>query len=126
MMKFMILFRPTTMPPDDFENAYNDFLALVERMPDIKRRQVIHITGSPRGKPPCERILEIYFDDQATLEAALRSDAGQEAGKELRRFPPEEFDVMFAQVFEEAGGSTTQPDTSSDASSQQPPDRAQH
>ena len=50
MIKFMILFGP----PEDaerFENVYQDFLALVERMPNILRRQVVHVTGSPQGAP---------------------------------------------------------------------------
>jgi uncharacterized protein (TIGR02118 family) len=106
MVKFMILFRkPKDM--DAFENRYNDFLALVERMPDVERRQVISVLGSPVGEPRYYRVLEIYFADQARMEASLRSKPGQEAGGELtRRFPAGTFEAIFAEVYEEAGGST--------------------
>jgi uncharacterized protein (TIGR02118 family) len=105
MLKFMVLFRvPEQVEP--FENAYNDFLALIERMPDVLRRQVVHVTGSPVGTPAYHRILEIYFDSQAVMQAALLTKAGQEAGSELRRFKPGSFDVLFAEVYEEIGGST--------------------
>ena len=105
MYKFVIMFR---QPQDeaDFENAYNDFLALVERMPDIKRRQVVHVTGSPLGKPPYYRLLELYFETEDMLKAALMTQAGQEAGNELARFKRGTFDVQIAMVYEEEGGST--------------------
>lgn len=105
MFKFMIVFRQPPNP-DDFENAYNDLLALIERMPDIQRRQVITVIGSPTGASPYYRILEVYFADRAQMQAALLSAAGQEAGGELRRFAPGSFEMIFAEVYEEQGGST--------------------
>jgi uncharacterized protein (TIGR02118 family) len=111
MIKFVVAFRqPATQT--DFENAYNDFLALVERMPSIKRRQVVHVTGSPRGEAPYYRLMELYFEHDTALKAALLSDEGQEAGNELARFEPGSFDVFFAEVYEEEGGSTPAPGTS--------------
>ena len=105
MVKFMIVFY---LPGDEtnFENSYNDFLALVERMPHITRRQVIHVSGSPLGETRYHRILEVYYDSLTHMEDSLKSTAGQEAGGELRRFPSDEFEMLFAEVFEEAGGST--------------------
>jgi uncharacterized protein (TIGR02118 family) len=106
MMKFMVLFRPAPAQ-DVFENAYNDFLALIERMPGVQRRQVVHVVASPTGGRPYERILEIYFPDRAALEQSLLSPAGQEAGQELnRRFPRDSFVILISEVFEESGGAT--------------------
>ena len=107
MVKFMILFST----PDDlerFEDSYNNFLALIERMPDIRRRQVINVLGSPMGTPRLYRILEVYFDSYDALNAALKSPQGQEAGGELRTFPSGEIELLFAEVYEEAGGQTEQ------------------
>ncbi len=105
MFKFMMIFKqPEQIAP--FETAYNDLLALVERMPDIQRRQVISIVGSPLGSSQFYRILEVYFADQAMMEESLKSPAGQEAGGELRRFPEDSFDLVFAEVYEEDGGQT--------------------
>lgn len=105
MHKFMMLFHQ----PDDldrFENSYNDLLALVERMPDIQRRQVINVTGSPAGAAPYYRILEVYFATSASMEVAMLSAAGQEAGGQLMTFPPGSFEMIFAEVYEEDGGHT--------------------
>ena len=108
MIKFMILFGP----PEDaesFENIYADFLALVERMPHILRRQVVHVTGSPQGAPNIYRILEIYFESTDIQTEALMSPAGQEAGKELARLPDDAYQLLLTDVYEEAGASTPQP-----------------
>lgn len=111
MIKFIILFhQPAKI--ETFENAYQDFLALIERMPNILRRQVVHVTGSPQGMPRFYRILEIYFESVEKQQEALLSDVGQEAGKELVRFPKGTVELLFADVYEEDGGSTPTPDTS--------------
>ncbi|MDX2163479.1 MAG: EthD family reductase [bacterium] len=105
MVKFMIVF---TTPPDPmaFGDRYADFLALIERMPNIQRRQVIDILGSPLGTTRYHRILEVYFQDYAAMQGAMMSAAGQEAGREISRFPAGTYDLLFAEVYEETGGST--------------------
>ena len=114
MIKFMILFGP----PEDaesFENVYQDFLALIERMPNILRRQVVHVTGSPQGAPKVHRILEIYFESTEAQTEALMSPVGQEAGKELRRLTEDSYQLLLTDVYEEEGGNTPQPDADEEA-----------
>lgn len=108
MVKFIITFtRPTNLT--NFENAYNDLLALVERMPSIQRRQVVNVLGSPAGSPPYYRILEVYFEGVEQMNESLLSTAGQETGAELgRRFAAGTYQAFYAEVFEETGGSTLQ------------------
>ncbi|GAB1422085.1 hypothetical protein MASR2M15_22940 [Anaerolineales bacterium] len=102
----MIMFRqPTDI--ETFEDHYNNLLALIERMPLIQRRQVIHSLGSPSGIARYYRILEIYFTSEADLRQALGSPQGQESAGELSRFETD-FDLLMAEVFEEMGGSTAQ------------------
>lgn len=105
MFKFMILFRPPA-EIDPFENSYNDLLALIERMPHVVRRQVVSVIGSPLGAAPYYRILEVYFPDQATMQEALRTPQGQEAGSQMATFPGGSFEMIFAEVYEEQGGRT--------------------
>lgn len=105
MVKLMLIFRH---PADitSFENSYNDLLALIERMPGIERRQVNAVIGSPSGPSPFYRILEVYFADQRTMELSLITPIGQEAGGQMMTFPPGSFEMLFAEVYEEAGGRT--------------------
>ena len=109
MIKFMILFQQPS-DAEHFEQVYQDFLALVERMPNILRRQVVHISGSPQGTPQFYRILELYFESPPAQQEALMSEVGQEAGQELRRLPAGTVQLLFADVYEETGGSTPAPD----------------
>ena len=104
MVKFVILFHtPTDI--DRFENSYNYFLMLIEGMPNIQRRQVNSVLGSPMGETNLYRALEVYFDDYEAMDEALNSPNGQDAGRELmRRFTVDEFQFYFAEVYEEAGG----------------------
>ncbi len=112
MVKFVILFHdPADL--DRFEDAYNRFLAAIERMPQIRRRQVNAILGSPLGQTTLYRALEVYFDDYDTLNEALNSPAGQAAGGELTRFESGVVDMYFAEVFEENGARTEQTEVSS-------------
>lgn len=105
MFKFMMIFyQPADM--NRFENSYADLLALVERMPYIQRRQVIHVVGSPSGASPYYRILEVYYENREQMNQSLLSPPGQEAGHEIRKFPPDSFETIFADVYEEAGGFT--------------------
>jgi uncharacterized protein (TIGR02118 family) len=106
MVKFIITFRkPQNIAV--FENAYNDFLALIERMPNITRRQVVNVLGGPVGEAPYYRILEVYFESLEKLESSLKSKQGQEAGSELgRRFVKGSYEAFFAEVYEEEGGQT--------------------
>ena len=115
MIKFMVMFRQPENA-ERFENRYQDFLALVERIPNIRRRQVVHVTGSPGGAPEYYRILEIYFDSLEIQNEALLSEAGQEAGAELYRLPKDSFELLYADVYEEEGGSTPTAEPADEAS----------
>ncbi|HEX2620483.1 MAG TPA: EthD family reductase [Phototrophicaceae bacterium] len=105
MFKFMLIFyQPHDL--DTFENSYQDLLALVERMPEIQRRQVIHVAGGPTGTSKFYRILEVYYADETRMNQSLMSPAGQEAGKQIQTFAHESFELLFADVYEESGGQT--------------------
>lgn len=101
MVKFVVAFRKP-QAPERFENTYQDFLALVERMPSLKRRQVVHVLGSPLGQAPYERQLEMYFASVDVMQAALMSPIGQEAGAELNKFEAGLFDIFFGDVYEDS------------------------
>lgn len=99
MVKLVILFRKSSDP--DFDERYHQNLALLEKMPGIRRRVVSMVHGSPEGVPPFERILELYFDDREALEAALGSPEGRAAGHDLMTFARQDAFVLFADVYED-------------------------
>ena len=68
-----------------------------------------------KARPKVHRILEIYFESTDAQTEALMSPMGQEAGKELRRLPDDSYQLLLADVYEEAGGNTPQPDADEEA-----------
>ena len=107
MLKFMIIFRqPEPAEIRSYEIAYNHLLAHVEKMPNILRRQVVSVLGSPSGPSDYYRVLEVYFRNREALDAALLSPEGQEAGAKLGAFRAGQVELLFAEVYEEEGGST--------------------
>src|SRR5579859_1183195 len=82
MVKLTLLFRS---PPDlnTFEEGYNHTLALLEQMPNIRRRQACIVFGSPSGPALYYRILEFYFENRAAMDEAMLSEAGTAAGRAL-------------------------------------------
>ncbi len=109
MFKFMIVFYDPQPNLKEFERGYARFLGMVEQIPLITRRQVVHVIGSPLGASPYYRIIELYFTDEETMQTALNSEAGQIVGSALHQaFLPRNFrfETAFTEVYEEAGGVT--------------------
>ena len=100
MVKLIILFK---QPADEaaFETRYNQNLALMEKLPAIRRRQACVVFGNPAGQSPYHRVLELYFDDSEALDQALRSEEGRAAGSDLMQFAGHDTELIFAEVFEE-------------------------
>jgi uncharacterized protein (TIGR02118 family) len=100
MVKMTILFRQP-LHEATFEQSYVEALALVEKMPNIQRRQACLVTGSPAGGSPYRRMLELYFEDNDQMDAALRSAEGTAAGTFLMRAFGHTLEIIFADVYEE-------------------------
>ena len=110
-MQLILLFRPPIPGTEAaFERVYNAILAELERMPGILRRQVASVTGAPQPPAAFYRLLSLDFADEDSLQEALLSPAGQEAGHIIRRLPRETYEVLFAENFEEGGGATPPPE----------------
>ena len=92
-------------PPDDtqaFENHYREVhTPLVRKMPGLKKLELSRFFGSPGGKPRYYMMAEMYFEDKDVLFAALKSDEGKAAGKDLMGFAGKCVHMMFSDVTEE-------------------------
>jgi uncharacterized protein (TIGR02118 family) len=95
MHKFVALY---DLPVDsaDFEDAYfGTHLPLVERVPGLERAEVTRVTRSFRGEPGFTLMAEMYFPDEPTLLAALKSDEWAAAGRNLGEIGGMGFVTMF-------------------------------
>lgn len=92
-------------PPDDaqaFENHYREVhTPLVRKMPGLKKLEVSRFFGAPQGDARYYMMAEMYFADKDALFAALKSDEGKAAGKDLMGFAGKCVHMMFSDVTEE-------------------------
>lgn len=97
MYKLIILFG---QPADSLEfiTGWQAFLRMAEQMPGLRRESVSLIEDViyDGGKPRPFKIHELHFDDRAALDAALASDAGQQAGEWLHQFTNGNFTLLTA------------------------------
>ncbi len=100
MVKLVALYRK----PNDvgtFETHYKEIHApLVRRMPGLRRLEVSRFTGSPAGEPKFYLMAEMYFDSEDAMMAALGSDEGKAAAKDVMSFAGDIIHMMFADVVE--------------------------
>ncbi len=87
MYKLVILFMET-FSPAAFDPGWQQFLALVEKMPGLREEVVSDMQEWVFGPPQLKirRIHELYFESREALDAALRSEAGQKAAEWLHQF----------------------------------------
>lgn len=101
MVKLVVLYEK----PEDvaaFEKHYREtHLPLARKMPDVRRIEVSHMTGSPGGEPRYYMMAEIYFDNRDSMMAALNSPEGKAAGKDIMGVAGKIMHMMFADVRDE-------------------------
>ncbi|HEY2505370.1 MAG TPA: EthD family reductase [Streptosporangiaceae bacterium] len=79
--------------PDDaaaFDTHYNDVhTVLVAKIPGLQRFETGLFTAAlDGGEQPYYRIAELYFADQAAMQAGLGSPEGGAAGKDFGQIAP--------------------------------------
>lgn len=73
----------------EFERRYTDeHLPLVARTPGLRRIHAQRVVEGLGGETDLILLTAMEFDDRASLDAGLRSDAMREAGRNLRQIAP--------------------------------------
>ena len=102
MVKLVVLYKK---PADvaAFEKHYREVhLPLSRKMPNVRRLDVSHITGSPGGEPKFYMMAEIYFDNKEAMMASLSSPEGKAAGKDIMKVAGDILHMMFADVSDQS------------------------
>lgn len=101
MYKLIILFEPP-IDEQDFQDNWQKFMSLAEKLPRLKREVVSRVQEtihSTEGNPVF-RMHELLFDSRDALEAAMGSPAGQAAGQFLLAFTLGRVRLMVAEHME--------------------------
>ena len=87
--------------PDDtaaFDDHYfNIHLPLAQKMPGLRHLECQKIVGSPMGKSQYHLLVEMTFDSQADLDAAMSSPEGKTAAKDVMGFAGNLVTLMFSE-----------------------------
>ena len=98
MVKLVSLYKKPT-DVDAFEKHFTEIHApLVHKMPGLRKLELSRFTGSPGGEPKFYLMAELYFDDKGAMFAALSSEEGKAAGKDVMGFAGDILHMMFADV----------------------------
>jgi uncharacterized protein (TIGR02118 family) len=92
MTMLLALFRRPEGGPEalaDFERRYSvEHLPLVAQTPGLRRTEVRRVTAALGGETDLAVITAMQFDDRASMDAGLASDAMRAAGRNLREIAP--------------------------------------
>ena len=75
----------------------HEFVPQAEKMPGLRRVSVSRIHKPITPGATIHLIHELYFDDVEALDAAMKSQVGQQAGRILMDFAGEAVQVYFAE-----------------------------
>ena len=89
MLKFMVvLYRRSDLTQSQFRQHLEHIHApLAKKLPSLKQYKQNHVTEDPRRKHPgWDAIVELFFDDRASMEAAWASPQGAASDADLPNF----------------------------------------
>jgi uncharacterized protein (TIGR02118 family) len=85
-----------------FEDHYFQVHApLAEKMPGLRNVKYNRIIGSPMGEPGHYFLAELTFDSMDALKAAMNSEEGKAAAKDLMGFAGNLVQLYFAEPVEQ-------------------------
>ncbi len=98
MVKLVALFKH----PEDaaaFDQHYHHVhTPLMQAVPGLQKMEVTRFTSGMRGdKPEYYLMAEMYWQDKATMDAAMATPENRAAGKDLMSFAREYVTMMFAE-----------------------------
>ena len=102
MHKLVIFFLQSFTAPEAFNSGWQKFLGMAEQMPGLRKEVITEpeevLFGPPNQK--YRKVHELYFDSREDLDAALNSEAGQNAGRWLHSFTQGQFVLMICRHME--------------------------
>ncbi len=88
MIKFVVVvFRRPDLSVEQFRDYFRRVHGpIAEQLPGLRRYVRNYPADDPKRKPPWDCIVELYFDDWESMEAAWASPAGKRSDADLPAF----------------------------------------
>ena len=101
MIKLIALYKkPQDVEAFEYHYAHVH-LHLLEKIPGIRKTEWSRITAAPTGEAPYYMMYEMYFDDMAAYQAAMKSPENLAAGQDLLSFAKDIVTMMMAEAYED-------------------------
>ena len=103
MVKLIALYK-TPPEPADFVGHFDAVhLPLLHTYPGLRRLELTRIDGAPLGDARYRLMVELYFDDRQSMDAALASPEGKAVTRDLMAFAAPLVTVFHGTVDPEPG-----------------------
>jgi len=101
VIKLIALYKKPT-DVNAFEEHYaNVHIRLVEKIPGLRKTEWTRMLAAPDGAAPYYMMYEMYFDNMAAYQAAMKSPENQAAGQDLLSFAKDIVTLMVAETYED-------------------------
>jgi uncharacterized protein (TIGR02118 family) len=99
MVKLIVLYGHPTDPAAFEEHYANTHIPLVGHIPSLRRFEASRVADNPDGsRAPYYRIAELWFDDQAQLQASTGSPEGRATAADVGNFATGGATVLVAAI----------------------------
>lgn len=87
MVKVVVLYGHPTDPAAFDQYYQQSHIPLAQKIPDVQRFEFGHVVGTLTGeRAPYYYQAELYFESSEKMQAALRSEGGQAAARDVANF----------------------------------------
>ncbi len=97
MVKLIALYKKPENPAEFDRLYFESHLPLARKMPGLQKADVSKITGAPQGDCEYYMVAQLYFDSMEALTAAMSSEEGRAAARNLMSFARGLVSMMFAE-----------------------------
>ena len=101
MAKLIALYKQPEDKEAFDERYFNTHTPITEKIPGLREMKVTKIIGSPMGKSDYYLLCEMVYDDQESLQKAMKTDEGKASGKDVMKFAG---DIVTLMIGEELDG----------------------
>jgi uncharacterized protein (TIGR02118 family) len=102
MVKMIAIFKRPQNVEAFLEHYENVHLPMIRQMPGLRKLEVNYFIDLRGGDADPFAMAEMYFDDQDSLMASMKSPEGKAGGKDLQTFASDLVQITFAEAKTEA------------------------
>lgn len=97
MAKLIALYKQPGDKQQFDQHYYGKHTPLVKQIPGLRKAEVTKVTGAPGGESKFYLMCEMYFDDQESLNNAMKSIEMKACSKDLMSFAGELVTMMIGE-----------------------------